>query len=82
LHIAKIPSYVDRSANRKTVVDAAKEEIVRKIYLLDLKKKTTAGKLKLREWWSLLRLLETNDTTYAGGRQESGTKSMAKSTWE
>jgi hypothetical protein len=66
LHIAKIPSYVDRSANRKsTVVDAAKE-IVRKIYLLDLKEKTTAGKLKLRERWSLLRLLETNDTTYAG----------------
>jgi hypothetical protein len=40
--IAKIPSYVD-PANRKAVVDAAKEEIVRKI-CLDLK--TAAGKLK------------------------------------
>jgi hypothetical protein len=35
--IAKIPSYVD-PANRKAVVDAAKEEIVRKC-LLDLKKR-------------------------------------------
>jgi hypothetical protein len=39
--IAKIPSYVD-PANRKAVVDAAKEE-VEKICLLDLKKRPLLG---------------------------------------
>jgi hypothetical protein len=56
--IAKIPSYVD-PANRKAVVDAAKEEIVRK-NTTGSKEKTAAGKLKLREPVKiLLRLLET-----------------------
>jgi uncharacterized protein YlxP (DUF503 family) len=39
--IAKIPSYVDQ-ANRKAVVDA-KERVVRKICLLDLKKRPLLG---------------------------------------
>jgi hypothetical protein len=58
------PSYVD-PANRKAVVDAAKEEeIVRKICLLDLKKRPLL-KLKTEGAGKDSPELETNDTTYA-----------------